>query len=101
MSAYHNAELGQAIEVSTIVLEDLTESDISRDKKRVGEGDVARNVFTLTINDAEYEYSTVQRGKKAKHDRNSDYYRIINAMNKAKEAAEKAAETEEVEEKVA
>lgn len=73
---YKNENLTSDIQLGTIVLEDLDFESVERGKERRGEGDDAKTIHTMGVLGTAYEYGT-------KHDRNSDYYRLKNQVERS------------------
>jgi hypothetical protein len=76
MSTYKNVELDEALSegYNFSVIDLLT--DVERDVRVEGEGKDKKRVHVLVINGQDFTYDN-------KHDRNSDYYRFLNAVQRA------------------
>lgn len=81
---FHNTKLQAAVE--DFELAELNEADVTRD---VTKGDGGK-VHTISVLDSTFEYS----GEDSKHQRNSDYYRLLNRIAGAKKQEEKAQRVE-------
>ena len=82
-NTYHNAKLDKAVE--DFDLSELNEEDITREAFKNRDG---VRVFSLSVLSTDYTYS----GENAKHNRNSDYYKLLNQINRALAKKEKEAQ---------
>lgn len=79
-NSYHNTKLDKAVE--GFDLTNLSAEDITRDSGKDPDGN---RIHTLSVLDTEYVYGD-------KHQRNSDYYKLLNQINRALAKKEKEAQ---------
>jgi len=77
---YHNSKLNSEVAGFKVELLDA-DTDIARDAENVD----GKKVFTLRVLDTVYKYT----GDDGKHLRNSDYYKLLNQINRAKNLKKK------------
>jgi hypothetical protein len=82
--SFKNSELEAVVSGNYNILSNIEpDTDLDREVRVEGDGENKKRVHVLIVNEKEFTYDN-------KHDRNSDYYRLLNVVQRAKKSVEDA-----------